>query len=194
MNMVGQFALGACALAIVAPMFVGGGGFNADRSEHRNHAQPASHRAEPRNRVQIEGISSYEEDDDADEEENDAFGTAISYRGSNGHFSFEAEMNGEYVDVMVDTGASSVAINRSTAEQIGAAVSDADFVHTANTANGTTAFARITIDRITIGDITVSNVEASVLSDQSLDTVLLGMSFLKHVKMVTDGDRMVLTQ
>ena len=106
---------------------------------------------------------------------------AVGYR-KRGHFSFNARLNGRNVKVLVDTGASSVAINRSTARRIGIRLKERDFRHRASTANGYTKFARAKIKEIRIDGILVRNVEAAVLNDSSLSGTLLGMSFLNKLK------------
>ncbi|MGI9351725.1 MAG: retropepsin-like aspartic protease family protein [Rhizobiaceae bacterium] len=99
-----------------------------------------------------------------------------------GHFVTAAKMNGRRVEVLVDTGATTVAINKSTARRLGILLKPSDFKHRVNTANGTTKAAAVVIDRIEIGRVRVKNVRAAVLSDRALDNTLLGMSFLGQLK------------
>ncbi len=99
-----------------------------------------------------------------------------------GHFIASARMNGRRMDVLVDTGATLVAINESTARRIGIRLKPADFKYRVRTANGITKAAAATIDEIQIGRIIVRDVRASVSKDSSLSTVLLGMSFLNKLK------------
>lgn len=128
---------------------------------------------------------------------------AVSYAGRNarikgdrrGHFTTNARMNGRTVEVLVDTGATSVAINKSTARRLGIRLSSSDFKFKVNTANGTVKAASATIDRIEIGRVSVKNVRAAVLPDSSLDGTLLGMTFLNELRSfeVRSGE-LVLTQ
>lgn len=99
-----------------------------------------------------------------------------------GHFVTNAKMNGRNVEVLVDTGATSVAINKKTARQLGIMLKASDFKYTVNTANGTTKAASAIIDRIQIGNVTVKNVQAAVLDDKALSSTLLGMSFLGQLR------------
>ena len=110
--------------------------------------------------------------------------------GADGHFRVEARLNYKPIPVLVDTGASSVAMPRSIARRLGINLRDADFRHTARTANGETRMALATLDRVQIGGVEVRDVEAAVLGDESLDTVLLGMSFLGKLRRfsVEDGE------
>ena len=101
---------------------------------------------------------------------------------SRGHFITNAKMNGRNVEVLVDTGATSVAINRQTARRLGIHLNAADFKYTVNTANGSTKAASAVIERIQIGNVTVRNVQTVVLSDKALNSTLLGMSFLGQLR------------
>jgi aspartyl protease family protein len=98
--------------------------------------------------------------------------------GSNGHFFTEAEVNGRRIDVMVDTGASIVALTYEDALAIGVAPSSKDFTHQVSTANGVAKVAPVVLDRVQIGDIMVRRVEAAVIERGKLRTTLLGNSFL----------------
>jgi aspartyl protease family protein len=104
--------------------------------------------------------------------------------GAHGHYRASAEINGRPVDVMVDTGASMVALSYDDARRAGIYVRDGDFRHRVSTANGFARVASITIDRISIGNITVRNVPGAVLEAGKLDTSLLGMSFLARLQRV----------
>lgn len=95
-----------------------------------------------------------------------------------GHFTGDFRLNGRTVPAMIDTGASVVAINRSTARRIGISPAQADFVYEVSTANGSTRGAVVTIDRLQIGRIDVEKVRAIVLDDKALGGTLIGMSFL----------------
>ncbi len=114
---------------------------------------------------------------------------------SRGHFNVTARMNGRKVDVLVDTGATTVAINRSTARRLGIRLSPSDFKYEVSTANGKVKAASATIDRIQIGRVSANNVRAAILPDRSLDGTLLGMSFLNEMKSfkISNGE-LVLTQ
>ena len=99
-----------------------------------------------------------------------------------GHFTSTFKLNGRQVDGMIDTGATLVAINTSTARRIGISLNASDFRHEVNTANGTIKAAVVTIDRLQIGKITVESVQAVVLDDKALRTNLIGMSFLQRLE------------
>ncbi len=100
----------------------------------------------------------------------------------NGHFSSDFKLNGRRVNSLIDTGATLVAINKSTARRIGLNLMPGDFKYEVNTANGKAKAAAAKIARLQIGRIYVENVEAVVLNDRALDNTLIGMSFLNRLK------------
>ncbi|MBT1158239.1 TIGR02281 family clan AA aspartic protease [Aminobacter anthyllidis] len=99
-----------------------------------------------------------------------------------GHFTASFKINGRSIDAMVDTGATLVAINVSTARKAGVKVAPADFTQKVNTANGAARAALARIDRLQIGRISVDDVPVVVLEDKALDGTLIGMSFLSRLK------------
>jgi aspartyl protease family protein len=101
--------------------------------------------------------------------------------GRNGHFETTAEINGRPIEVLVDTGATLVALSFEDAERAGIYMKDADYTQYANTANGRVRAAPVMLDRISIGDITVRNVQASVAEPGRQSMTLLGMAFLSKL-------------
>ncbi|MFK5979585.1 MAG: TIGR02281 family clan AA aspartic protease [Rhizobiaceae bacterium] len=102
--------------------------------------------------------------------------------GPRGQFIANARLNGYRSDVLVDTGASAVAINESTAYKMGIYLSQSDFKYTVQTANGPTKAAMTMIKEIEIGRVVVRDVRALVSRDTSLNVILLGMTFLNRLK------------
>ncbi len=98
-----------------------------------------------------------------------------------GHFTSSFRINGRSVTGVVDTGATVVAFNTSTARALGLHLQPADFTARVSTANGDTTAARVQLSRIEIGQIAVDNVEAFVLDDASLSGTLIGMSFMSKL-------------
>ncbi|RUX34883.1 TIGR02281 family clan AA aspartic protease, partial [Mesorhizobium sp. M4A.F.Ca.ET.050.02.1.1] len=82
----------------------------------------------------------------------------------------------------IDTGATLVAINTSTARRAGISLNPSDFIHEVNTANGAIKAAVVTVERLQIGKISVENVQAVVIDDRALQTNLIGMSFLQRLQ------------
>jgi aspartyl protease family protein len=112
-----------------------------------------------------------------------------------GHFSGNFRINGSRVPAMIDTGATVVAINRSTARRIGLSVALDDFQHSVDTANGRTKAAAVSIDRLEIGRIIVEDVQAVVLEDSALSGTLIGMSFLGRLsKYQVENGALVMVQ
>ncbi len=111
-----------------------------------------------------------------------AYGTVELKASSNGHYHSSVSVNGRDIDVMVDTGATRVALTYEDAERAGIYVQPADFTHRVNTANGTARVAPIRIEQISIGDITLRDVAGLVSEPGRMNTTLLGMSFLGRLK------------
>ena len=116
----------------------------------------------------------------------DAGGRRVTLRAdSRGHFQTEAAINGRPVPVMVDTGATSVALRHEDATSLGVRpLLPTDYTVPIATANGTAKAARVTLAEVRIGDVRVKNVEALVMPERALGTNLLGMSFIKRLKNV----------
>ena len=103
-------------------------------------------------------------------------------RDARGHFLTEARIDGQRIGFMVDTGASVVALNETSAARFGLRPSRGDFNATVSTANGTIKGARTRLARIEIGGLVVRDVDAMVLPDAALSENLLGLSFLSKLK------------
>lgn len=98
-----------------------------------------------------------------------------------GHYAAQFKLNGRQIDALVDTGATVVALNSSTARRIGISLNPADFSQEVSTANGKIKAAAVMIDSLQIGRISVDKVQAVVLEDKALQTNLIGMSFLNRL-------------
>jgi aspartyl protease family protein len=101
--------------------------------------------------------------------------------GRHGHFNTDAEINGRTMEVMVDTGASMVALTYEDAERAGIYLNHGDFTQAVSTANGVARFAPVRLTRVAIGDILIRDVPAAVAERGRLKTSLLGMSFLSRL-------------
>lgn len=99
-----------------------------------------------------------------------------------GHYFGDFRLNGRKVEALIDTGASAVAINLSTARKLGMSIQPSDMTSSVTTANGKARAMFTTLERIEIGRISVDNVQALVLEDQALSTTLIGMTFLNRLK------------
>jgi aspartyl protease family protein len=98
-----------------------------------------------------------------------------------GHFVVHPTLDGRRIRMLVDTGATVLALSDEDARAAGLRVEARDFTRRIGTANGIVATAPVRIGEVRIGDIVVRNVEAVVLPPGKLRTSLLGMSFLKRL-------------
>ncbi len=101
---------------------------------------------------------------------------------ANGHYYLDAEVDGEDIAVMVDTGASIVALRQSDARRAGIRVHRDDFNVPLSTANGTAYAAAVTLDSVAVDDIQIRNVRAVIVPDEQLSISLLGTSFLNKLR------------
>jgi aspartyl protease family protein len=99
-----------------------------------------------------------------------------------GHFQTEGRIDGQRIGFMVDTGASMIALNETSAARFGLRPSRADYNATVTTANGTIKAARTRLAMVDIGGLVVRDVDAMVLPDEALSENLLGLSFLSKLK------------
>ncbi len=109
--------------------------------------------------------------------------------GQNGHFIVKAEINGRNVKVMVDTGASAVALSYEDAKDIGLHPSGLDYNVPVSTANGIVRAAGVNLDKVEIDGVRVSDVQGLVMPEGAMRGSLLGMSFLGKLRSfkVEDG-------
>jgi aspartyl protease family protein len=98
-------------------------------------------------------------------------------KGADGHFWAWAQVNGEPVRFLVDTGATAVALTPADAERLGFRPRDLKFNQDVTTAAGASRAARVTLASVSIGGARLEDVEALVV-DGGLDVSLLGMSYL----------------
>ncbi|MEF2551886.1 TIGR02281 family clan AA aspartic protease [Aurantimonas sp. A2-1-M11] len=112
-----------------------------------------------------------------------------------GHFRTAARMNGRSVPVLVDTGATFVSIDETTARRLGVAPQLDAYRHRVQTANGETRAALVTVARLQLGPIELRDVDTLVTRDGTLPVALLGMSFLGRLDGVEiDAGRLTLRQ
>jgi aspartyl protease family protein len=109
--------------------------------------------------------------------------------GQNGHFIVKAEINGRNVKVLVDTGASAVALSYEDAKDIGLHPGSLDYNVPVSTANGVVKAAGVNLDKVEIDGVRVSDVQGLVMPEGVMRGSLLGMSFLSKLQSfkVEDG-------
>ena len=103
-------------------------------------------------------------------------------RDARGHFAADGRIDGQRIAFMVDTGASVIALNESSAARFGLRPSRNDYRATVTTANGTVKAARARLAMVDIGGLIVRDVDAMVLPDEALSENLLGLSFLSKLR------------
>ena len=96
-----------------------------------------------------------------------------------GHFRLHPVLDGTRISMVVDTGASMVALTSEDAAAAGYRPKPGDYKHQVSTANGVVAVAPIRIRELRVGDIVVHDVEGVVVPPGRLGQSLLGMSFLR---------------
>jgi aspartyl protease family protein len=120
--------------------------------------------------------------------------TVVLSRGNGGHFWTEARVDGRRLQLVVDTGASQVALRASDAALLGIHPTARDYSIRVSTANGITRAALVELGRVEVGDIVVRNVQALVHADEGLGVNLLGMSFLSRVRWTHERGKLILEQ
>jgi aspartyl protease family protein len=170
-------------LMIFAALLVGAGAYMAQVADKMTTTAAA--RATPMQQTAFETI-----------QDNTQAGRSVSIaRDGRGHFQTEGRIDGQRVGFMVDTGASVIALNESSAARIGVRPSQNDYNATVTTANGKVRAARTRLAMVDVGGLVVRDVDAMVLPDEALSENLLGLSFLSKLKRFEFANgRMVLEQ
>lgn len=102
-------------------------------------------------------------------------------RQDDGHYWLQVDVNGKPVRFMIDSGATTTAVNANTARETGIEVDTDGYPVFLNTANGSVAAQRGIIQSLKIGthEIGQHNV---VVSESFGDTNVLGMNFLDSMQ------------
>jgi clan AA aspartic protease (TIGR02281 family) len=103
-------------------------------------------------------------------------------RQADGHFRAIADVNGNNIPLLVDTGASIVLLTYDHAIATGLDMDALKFDLPILTANGRSHVAEVTLPALQIGDVSVKNVRAAVAERGQLHASLLGMSFIGNIK------------
>jgi aspartyl protease family protein len=107
---------------------------------------------------------------------------------SRGHFYDTALINGQQIRVLVDTGASAVALSYEDASSLLIFPLESEFTIAVNTANGTARAAPVKLRELQLGGIKLYDVDAIVAEKGVMQGSLLGMTFLSrlsHVEMAS---------
>jgi aspartyl protease family protein len=109
-----------------------------------------------------------------------------------GHFIAQGQINGGTIRMLVDTGATMIALSAADAARLGIDYRNGRPAYT-NTANGVVPVYTVKLDTVRIGDVELNQVDA-VVQQSGLPFALLGMSFLRRTEMRRDGEQMTLTK
>lgn len=113
-------------------------------------------------------------------------------RGNGGHFWTDARIDGRRLELVVDTGASQIALRASDAARLSIHPTAREYSVKVATANGMTRAAQVMLRMVEVGNIVVYDVPALVHEDDGLGVNLLGMSFLSRVRFTHENGKLIL--
>ena len=122
-----------------------------------------------------------------------AIASVTLYANGGGHHEGEAIINGSPLKYVVDTGATTVAMNSGDAKYAHIDYTKGEPMQ-ASTANGLVSGYRVMLSSVKLGGITLNNVEAAVLEGGFPQEVLLGNSALTRLDMKREGIALTLTK
>ena len=111
---------------------------------------------------------------------------------ASGSFQTPGSINGHLVNFLVDTGATTVAMNEVVADKLGIDFRYTGTPGTVSTASGLSPAYHVKLDSVRIGDIELRNIQATVLEGAFPQEVLLGMSFLSQLELERKGNLVTL--
>jgi aspartyl protease family protein len=121
------------------------------------------------------------------------FNTVMLYKGQAGHFLADTLVDGSPISMMVDTGATTIALSYEDAQRAGLNPQNLAFNSIVMTANGPARSAYVTIPQLSVGGISRTNLQAGVAERGKLDKSLLGMNFLSTLSSFSfSGDELKL--
>ena len=109
-------------------------------------------------------------------------------RNLQGMYESPGYINGRSVHFLIDTGATTVAMNERVAKRVGIPYRTQGVVGRGSTAGGIVNTWQIRLQKVRIGTIELQNVQAVVIQGPGPDEVLLGQSFLNQLKVETEGN------
>ena len=174
------FAIGALTIAFAVPSFVAGldGRAAPDASPPAAVATPS---AAPATVAAADSGASYR--------------AASIAADAGGQYRARALIEGQDVDVMIDTGATVVTLTSETAVRLGVALDPTRPRWNMNTANGIVLANPVMLRSVNLGAIYMNDVQAVVLPPGASSVNLLGASFLRRlVKVEQRGGMLLLRQ
>ncbi len=124
---------------------------------------------------------------------NSESGSVTLYADSLGHHITQGQINGVTLKFLVDTGATSIAMNSGDAKYAGIDYKKGEKVQI-QAANGVVTAYRVVISTLKLGSVVMNQVDGVVLEGSSPPIVLLGMSALNRLEMKRDGISLTLTK
>lgn len=120
----------------------------------------------------------------------DTANEVVLQRGLDGHYRAEALINNQKVSVLVDTGATGVAISQKVADKL--QLKSVAAVRT-STANGDSLGYMVRLESVKVGGVEANNVSAMIAPGLDGD-VLLGMSYLGRMDVRLFNNKMTIKQ
>ena len=114
------------------------------------------------------------------------------WRDTAGMYTTVGSINGLPVSFLVDTGATTVAMNANQARRLGIDYRVIGRQSGVTTASGVARAWMVTLNTVKVGDLELHNVAAVVLEGAYPATTLLGMSYLGRLEINNDGRLMTL--
>ena len=109
-----------------------------------------------------------------------------------GSYFSDGQINGRSVNFLLDTGASSVAMNENMARGLGLNYLDETKKLMVATAGGNQVGYQVILREVSVGGIVLNNVEGIVITGNDPTVTLLGMSFLRQLEIEQKQNLMVL--
>lgn len=104
-------------------------------------------------------------------------------KNNSDQYMVNGSINGQSVKFLVDTGANTVAMNEMQARSLGLQYRIDGAESQVVTASGVSKSWKVQLDAVKVGEIQVANVDAVVVQGAYPTEVLLGMTYLNHVKL-----------
>jgi aspartyl protease family protein len=116
------------------------------------------------------------------------------YRDAANMFRTVGSINGYPVDFLVDTGATSVALNSEHAKRLGIQYKLEGEETIVSTASGKALAYSISLDQVKVGEILLRNIDAVIIEGNSPTVPLLGMSYLGRLKLNNENQYLELEE
>jgi aspartyl protease family protein len=116
------------------------------------------------------------------------------FANERGMFLTTGTINGQVVRFLLDTGATTIAMNTTQAKKLSVRYRIDGELTRVSTASSFVKAYRVKLKSVSVGKIKVKNVEAMVIDGEHPGPILLGMSFLNQLKVEKTGNVMKLQQ